>query len=93
MSEDHVNRETWAASLHLNNDEWLYETARQAVRQAVRQGNNTGEALESFYEELLDDARDGHYGTPAPEIITRMEREVGSAWRVDWQHVADSLMS
>jgi hypothetical protein len=35
----HANRETWAAALHLSNDEGIYESARDAIRAHVRQSH------------------------------------------------------
>lgn len=70
-----TNRETWAASLYLNNDEGLYSMAREC---------ESPEALEEMIEELKDE-REGN------KLLTMMFDEIGSLWRVNWQEVWEGL--
>jgi hypothetical protein len=99
-----TNRETWAASLHLSNAEWLYNGARDVVTDALQAAGSdagpftAGNALEGWVTDIVD----AHHETqddkttvgPCRENpdITMMDREVGSWWRVNWREVADGLM-
>jgi hypothetical protein len=91
------NRETWATALHINNDQGLYETARDYTITAVEHhpatedGSGQSEAiycladtLENFVTELLDTDWDG---------VKSMRYDIGSLYRVDWQEIADSFIS
>ena len=83
-----TNRETWAANLHLSNDEGLYTMTRELV--ATGDAENRGpraaaDALETFVtEELRGMAAD----SPGLQM---MFDEIGSLWRVDWQEVAGAF--
>ena len=91
------NRETWAASLHLSNTEWLYNAARELVARNAGLTGSAWMALEEWCVELIDENRetiDG-YGAEYEKhnaALTMMDREVGSWWRVNWREVADGLM-
>jgi hypothetical protein len=92
-----TNRETWAANLHITNDQGLLEMATERLeefRPDLDEDGNTstdgisfraGEALRDWYEEIVDEFGDS-------EGIRMMVKEVGSAWRVDWQEVAEGLL-
>ena len=100
MSEEYngwSNRETWATALHINNDQGLYETAKDYTITAVEHhpstedGSGQNEAiycladtLENFVTELLDADWDG---------VKSMRYDIGSLWRVNWQEIADSFIS
>lgn len=83
--EGWTNRETWATSLHLNNDQGLYEQARSIV------ASGGPWALRDFVEETLDlwDCL-VEYGT-IPRWVLIMAADIGSLWRVNWPEVAEGL--
>jgi hypothetical protein len=94
-----TNRETWAASLHLSNDQYLYTGARAAVQNALHvAGEDAGlytgaNALEEWVTaEVEYDRGQLDNGNDGSAVITMMDREVGSWWRVNWREVADGLM-
>jgi hypothetical protein len=104
MTEDETyqgwtNRETWAASLHLSNTEWLYNGARDAIIAGRREaGEDAGpftaaNALEAAVMDIVGQNREAHDDAqPTGGDITMMDREVGSWWRVNWREVAEGLM-
>jgi hypothetical protein len=83
------NRETWAAHLHLSNDEWLYNLAAETVELSGEGAHVAANRLEEVVMDLVNVNRDGTTGTDAR--LTMMDREVGSWWRVDWREVADAF--
>jgi hypothetical protein len=83
-----ANRETWALQLWLSNDQGLYEMTRERVYEAVagsagRRPGLAGIAVKAFWEALTDPDE----GLMSAEAILPMIREVGSAWRIDWDVV------
>jgi hypothetical protein len=83
-----TNRETWAAALHLSNDEGLYNAARE-----IAQRDEYGDAVKSMVEEIYEDVL--HNGTAAwtdRQTARMLVADVGSLWRVDWKAVRDSLV-
>ena len=90
----YVNRETWAAHLHLSNDPDLYDMARDHVADAIANDMHPDLVLKEKVANLIEmnrDAQDndGDFGSDA---LTMMDREVGSWWRVDWKSVAEGFM-
>ena len=91
------NRETWATALHINNDQYLYETAQDYTRLEVEghdEGENInpyhlGETFKSWIEEdlLTLENISGNDG------LFSMLTDIGSLYRVDWQEIADSFLS
>lgn len=88
-----VNRETWAAALHLSNEEGLYRVCLQLVADAPSI-MAAGEAVESFVTESAELVYFPQPGDPTPpaEWVRLMLSDVGSLWRVDWQAVAGSFL-
>ena len=86
-----TNRETWAANLHITNDQGLYESAREYVQDSLDaagadKGSHTAAyALEEWFEGITEDFPDG-------EGIQMMVRDIGSVWRVNWREVAEGLL-
>jgi len=80
------NHETWQAALHLNNDPWSYECAREIVRE----GDPYGLALRDFVEDLIipDDQR---FRSTVSELL---QRDIMTGWlqAVDWREVAASFL-
>lgn len=82
-----TNRETWAAGLHITNDEGLYSMALERIRcfDPETDAVAAGDELSDWYDEIVDEFGDS-------EGIRLMMRDVGSAWRVNWQEVAENLL-
>jgi hypothetical protein len=87
-----TNRETWAAALHLSNDEGLYRFCVDLVREA----DSIGEAAETLGDWFEDEANVVFHPFEdegvAPEWGRLMLSDVGSLWRVDWYAVAESFV-
>jgi hypothetical protein len=97
-----TNRETWAVSLHLNNDEGLYyDLARileasflEDVDGSTREGWISGvssavESLSEWVEEILSFDYWEEQGGPMPRGIQLMKEDVGSLWRVNWREIVE----
>lgn len=91
-----TNRETWAAWLHLSNDQWLYNSAREVLSGVEVEGPwSHANALEDWVTDLVERIReilDDYAFHPMSGVVTMMDREVGSWRRVNWQDVAGGLM-
>ena len=94
------NRETWATMLHINNDEYLQETAMDYARTALEEheGEEEGDISEALYcledtiqnwieEDLL--TRENIAGN---EGLWLMLTDIGSLYRVNWREIARSLL-
>ena len=96
------NRETWAAALHLSNDEGLYLAIRHVVigacydaDPAVPNEYAAARAIEAWVDEnVIGPVLHpwGGDGEESHEWQRSMVADVGSFWRVDWVAVAESLM-
>jgi hypothetical protein len=97
-----TNRETWAVSLHLNNDEGLYdETARileasflEDVDKSTREGWIRGvmsavDSLSEWVEEILSFSYWEEQGAPMPRGLQLMKDDVGSLYRVNWREIVE----
>lgn len=94
------NRETWATMLHINNDEYLQETAMDYARTALEEHaeEEEGDISEALYcledtiqnwieEDLL--TRENIAGN---EGLWLMLTDIGSLYRVNWREIAQSLL-
>lgn len=91
------NRETWATALHINNDQYLYETANDYTRQEV-EGHDEGEEINSYYlgQTLrcwIEDDLLTLENISGNQSLFSMLTDIGSFYRVDWQEIADSFLS
>jgi hypothetical protein len=97
-----TNRETWAVSLHLNNDEGLYyETARileeaflEDLDRETREGWISGvssavDSLSEWVEEILSFGYWEEQGG-MPRGIQLMKEDTGSLWRVNWREIVEA---
>lgn len=91
-----VNRETWAAALHLSNDYDLYQTMLALARDNPGRAQ-LADAISEWVDENIiypvlypDPGRDFHPPTLLA-LARNMIADVGSFWRVDWRAVADSF--
>ena len=85
------NRETWAANLHMSNDQGWYLKGLEAVAEVKKKGYVDGrfalaDALEEVFNDFLADA-----DMPF-EFEVNVLRDVGSLWRVDWVEIAEGWM-
>ena len=85
-----VNRETWAAALHLSNDEGLYSYCLELVEGKRRW--SAGDAIEAFVNDCVDGVLYPDSGDVASPLWRSFISDVGSLWRVDWADVADSFL-
>lgn len=98
--EGWTNRETWALNLWLSNDQGLYDLTRERVAEGMAEvrasetyqqlgskatydAYRAGQIVKDLWDELSDpdDVWIGH------AEIQQMVREVGSAWRVNWDEI------
>lgn len=91
-----TNRETWAVMLHINNDQWLLETALDYARQEVA-GHDSGEEINSYHlgqtiKNWIEDDLLTLENIAGNEDLFLMLTDIGSLFRVNWQEVADSLL-
>ena len=93
------NRETWATSLWIENDEGLQEEALEMTRNAIREDklNATrilADNLKEWLETLLDfRAYRAEYGTEMSDGLQTMRDDIGSLYRVDWWEIAEAFLS
>ena len=98
-----TNRETWAVSLHLNNDEGLYyDTARileeaflEDIDGSTREGWISGvssavDSLSEWVEEILSFNYWEEQGVPMPRGIQLMKEDIGSLYRVNWREIVEA---
>ena len=91
------NRETWATALHINNDQYLYETANDYTRQEV-EGHDEGEEINSYYlgqtlRSWIEDDLLTLENISGNEGLFSMLTDIGSLYRVDWTEIAESYLS
>jgi hypothetical protein len=97
-----TNRETWAVSLHLNNDEGLYDETARILEQAfledldreTREGWISGvssavDSLSEWVEEILSFSYWEEQGVPMPRGLQLMKDDVGSLYRVNWREIVE----
>lgn len=83
----HRNRETWAVSLHVTNDEGLLALAKEAMRGVEPEWQ--GENLGFYIEETLEEALEAVESEPLRLLLSDL---VGTALtRVDWDGIAECL--
>tara|TARA_R110000868_G_scaffold386963_1_gene655428 strand:- start:3320 stop:3631 length:312 start_codon:yes stop_codon:yes gene_type:complete len=85
-----VNRETWAAALHLSNDEGLYLHCVELVK--GKQRGSAGDAIEKFVNEQVMMVLFHTHDDPQEQLWCMFIADVGSSWRVNWCDVADSFL-
>lgn len=78
-----TNRETWAAMLWINNDQYMQTQARLLAK-----ADSYGDAVRDWIEDLAQDVIDGN----ASRDTRMMLCETGSLWRVNWREINDALV-
>jgi len=87
-----TNRETWATNLHIDNDQGLYETAREYAREEL-EGHDKGEEINPYYlgERLKNWVEDDlltFENVARKRSLWLMLTDIGSLYRVDWREIA-----
>lgn len=91
-----ANRETWAVSLYLNNDQTWQEDCLRLAQEAVRHPDTddkdlsyrAGEAIRDYVDELAYSVSEGD-----ADRTTRLAvLDMGSLWRVDWREIGASFL-
>ena len=80
-----TNRETWAASLWINNDQGMQEMGIEYAGQ-----DEYGDALKDWFDELWAEVLDNPAETSRE--LRSMFGDIGSLWRVNWKEVRDGLL-
>jgi hypothetical protein len=95
-----TNRETWATMLHINNDQYMQETAEDYAKTALEEHPESGavhcleETLEEWITNLLDfRAYREEYGSEMSDGLQSMRDDIGSLYRVNWREISESLLS
>lgn len=88
-----TNRETWATMLHIDNDQWLQETAMDYAKTAVEEYDEQAryelaQTLQNWIEEDLLTLENvaGNKG------LWLMLTDIGSLYRVNWREIAENLI-
>jgi hypothetical protein len=82
------NRETWAFMLWIDNDEGLYNEAREWVARSA--GKELRDTDARAFGELIIAALEESFKAGNEAAILPL-RDIGSTWRIDWQRVAEAL--
>jgi hypothetical protein len=100
MSEEYngwSNRETWAAALHINNDQTLYEIAQDYTRQEI-EGHDKGETINAYYlgqtfcNWIVDDLLTFE-NIAGNQGLWLMLTDIGSLYRVNWEEIAYTFLT
>ena len=92
------NRETWAVSLHIDNDEGMYREVRERALEIGKEGNGDGvdftqevstfaEYLENLCDECWDNLVESESASHR-KALGMMFHDIGSTWRVNWREIA-----
>jgi hypothetical protein len=90
-----ANRETWAVTLWLNNEQGTQEAVHEALREAAGMqtdgftASKAGDIVREYLEELFDVDT---YGGSLPGGLVNMLTDIGSLWRVDWREVGAAFL-
>lgn len=93
-----VNRETWATSLHLSNDEGMYLMVREWANDAIEEEGERAIARRTLadrlrvqFEEWEQDVVDAACGEgeQVTSGMALMFGDIGSLYRVNWDDVAE----
>jgi hypothetical protein len=85
------NKESWYLGLHLMNDQELCQAALDVMRSSSSE-DFYGDVLREWVVDMVAEALNPYPGEQAPQVILSMISDVGSFWRVDWDHVASKLV-
>jgi len=92
-----TNRETWAAALHLDNNQGTYEMSHRWAAECARgdygefPAFQLADHLKAFFASSAISVT--HYPEEASEWDRMMLSDVGSLWRVEWDEIARVILS
>ena len=91
------NRETWATMLHVDNDQVLYEIARDYAKQEI-EGHDEGEEINTYYlgqtlKSWIEDDLLTLENISGNQGLWLMLTDIGSLYRVNWEEIAENLLS
>lgn len=92
----YANRETWAFNLHWQNDQGMYERTLEDARNHLEytspdaSDRELGEVAVNLWRDTIDTWIDEH-GSAIPDGLLKMDREVGSWWRIDYAEVGAAV--
>lgn len=104
MSEEYngwTNRETWAAMLHINNDQWLQDTAMDYARTSREEHKEEDgdedvsgaiACLEDTLKDWLEEDLLTRENIAGNEGLWLMLSDIGSLYRVNYRELAESLI-
>lgn len=86
------NRETWATALWIDNDQALYEIARDYARQEI-EGHDKGEEINAYYlgetlKNWIEDDLLTLENIAGNRDLWLMLTDIGSLYRVNWREIA-----
>jgi hypothetical protein len=95
-----TNRETWATALHINNDQWLQETAEDYARTSWQEHEEDGEGQYACASDCLADSLENWLtedlltleNIAGNQGLFSMLTDIGSLYRVNWQELAESFI-
>jgi len=96
-----TNRETWAVSLYIDNDEGWYTEVRDILRPYVASEEHDADIwaasneLRDFIEQWLTVAGYREYTAEEslPASLSVIAEDIGSLYRVNWDEVASNILS
>jgi hypothetical protein len=92
-----TNRETWATALHINNDQYLYETAQDYTKQEI-EGHDSEEEINPYYlgetlRSWIEDDLLSLENIAGNQGLFSMLTDIGSLYRVEWREIAENFLS
>ena len=96
-----TNRETWATMLHIDNDEVLLETAMDYAKTSIEShpldgGESQSEAIYCLAESIqywIEEDLLTLENIAGNNGLWLMLTDIGSLYRINWQEIADNLIS
>ncbi len=89
------NRETWATMLHIDNDQFLLDTALDYAKQQLEETESEAEAIRYLAESVqswLENDLLTLENIAGNQGLWLMLTDIGSLYRVNWREIAESLI-
>jgi hypothetical protein len=90
------NRETWATMLHIDNDEFLLDTALDYAKQQLEETESQDEAIRYLSETLeswLENDLLTRENIAGNQGLWLMLTDIGSLYRVNYREIAETLLT
>jgi hypothetical protein len=91
-----TNRETWATMLHIDNDEFLLDTALDFAKQQLEETESEAEAIR-YLSETLESWLENDLLTleniAGNQGLWLMLTDIGSLYRVNYREIAETLLT